>query len=103
MRQTQQIYFSMKNKNEVKKTSNKAVEYPQIYTYIYERESEDINRLAKNFKSSKKITLNPSTSKKITGFKIINEKAIPIYSDVEVKKIIKPRQKRLSKSSINQN
>jgi hypothetical protein len=92
----------MNPKKDVKKNINKAVEYPQIYTYIYERESEDISRLAKSYKSSKKTNSETTTPKKITGFKIVNEKAIPVYSDLVVEKVIKPRQKRISKKSISQ-
>ena len=74
----------MSENNETKKIINKATEYPVIYSYIYERESQDIRRLAGKFTTPKratKKTATPSTAKVIIGFKIEDGKAIPLYSD----------------------
>jgi hypothetical protein len=75
----------MSENKKTHKAINKATEYPVIYSYIYERESQDIRRLAGNFKTTKrttKKTANRSNSTRIiTGFKIEGGKAIPIYSD----------------------
>lgn len=61
--------------------SNKALEYPVIYSYIYERESEDIKRLARKFKGFRKNKAEASPKKVIIGYKIEGEKAIPIYKE----------------------
>mgnify|MGYP006176897253 CR=1 FL=1 len=75
----------MSENKETKKTINKATEYPVIYSYIYERESQDIRRLAGKFKGVKKTAKKTSTksnsTKVIIGFNIEDGKAIPIYSD----------------------
>lgn len=75
----------MSENKETKKTINKATEYPVIYSYIYERESQDIKRLAGKFKATRKTAKKTATksnsAKVITGFKIEDGKAIPIYSD----------------------
>ncbi|TXF77787.1 hypothetical protein [Chryseobacterium sp.] len=68
----------MNNKDE----TNKSVEYPIIYSYIYERESEDIKRLAGKFANAKRSTTKKTGSVSvIRGFKIEGDKAVPIYSD----------------------
>lgn len=68
----------MSKKNE----TNKANDYPVIYSYIYERESEDIKRLAGKFSTTKKANAAKTGSvSAIRGFKIEEGKAVPIYSD----------------------
>lgn len=65
-----------------KKEKNKSIEYPVIYSYIYERESEDINRLARKFATTKKTPYEKTGAiSPIRGFRIENGEAIPIYSD----------------------
>lgn len=49
--------------------------YPPIYTYIYEREPEDMARIYEEHKTvqeTKKIT------KKITGFKLVDNKLVAV-------------------------
>ncbi len=73
---------------------NKAVEYPVIYSYIYEREKEDIIRLAGKFKgvrkSSRRATVEP---KLITGFKIENGVGVPVYA--KESGTVKPKDKKV--------
>lgn len=64
--------------NEVKV---KSVKYPVIYSYIYEREREDIIRLSSKFKRVKKSAVNNNSNKVVTGFEIKNGVAKPIYAD----------------------
>ena len=59
---------------------NKAIEYPVIYSYIYEREKEDILRLAEKFKNSRKRKSEEVEDNRIIiGYKIEGGKAVPIY------------------------
>ena len=62
------------------KKSTDAREYPAIYSYIYEREIEDIKRLSSKIKK-KRQRKKDNTVKTVLGFKIIDGKATPIYSD----------------------
>ncbi|MHA8061485.1 hypothetical protein PQG22_09430 [Aquirufa beregesia] len=72
----------MSDKIESKKDKNYAVKYPVIYSYIYERESQDINRLAGKFRSSRNLSVKKtSTNQSISGFRIENGIATPIYSE----------------------
>ncbi len=59
----------------------KSVKYPVIYSYIYEREKEDIIRLSSKFKRVKKSIVNDKTNKIVTGFEIVDGIAKPIYAD----------------------
>lgn len=71
----------MKKKKETNTTENKELkEYPTIYSYIYERESEDIKRLLSQNKSKTR-KKKPTEVKIIIGFKVENGKAIPIYEE----------------------
>lgn len=70
----------MSEKRETRNNTNKAVDYPIIYSYIYEREREDIKRLAGQFKNTRKTATKP-IPRRIVGFKIEDGKAIPIYSE----------------------
>lgn len=59
----------------------KSIDYPVIYSYIYERESEDIKRLVDKFKNAriKKPTENIEV-KTIIAFRTDeNGKLIPVY------------------------
>ncbi|GEM_PF-1412857 len=68
-----------------KKEINKSIEYPIIYSYIYERESEDIKRLARKFATTKKTPHEKTgATSAIRGFRIENGEAIPIYSEAKV-------------------
>lgn len=82
----------------------KSKEYPVIYTYIYERESEDIKRLAEKFKKMKPAKSSEKTEpKKIVSFdtddsgKIVPVYAIPEYGPMVVNepafKMRKPAKK----------
>ncbi|WP_333862809.1 hypothetical protein [Sphingobacterium sp.] len=71
-----------KRSNKEDKKSKELSEYPVIYSYIYEREVDDINRLANKIntiKNRKKST--PPISKIIIGYKVENGKVVPIYQD----------------------
>lgn len=72
----------MKKKKEIERRTGRVAEYPVIYSYIYERESEDIKRLAGKFKRSR-IRSKPTQSKVIEGFEIVNGEARPIYVNKE--------------------
>ena len=76
---------------------NKATEYPIIYSYIYERESQDIRRLAGKFKGTKKTTTKSISAKGIIGFKIEDGKAIPIYSDKPTGNVLNTVNQKKSK------
>ena len=92
----------------IKTTELKSIEYPIIYSYIYERETEDIKRLSEEFKN---VTIkNPpehSNPKVILGYKIEGEKAVPIFSNpneeiaAQSEEIAAPMQK-ISKQTIEQ-
>jgi len=101
MNQIPQIYIKMSENKETKRTINKATEYPVIYSYIYERESQDIKRLAGKFKSTKKTRKKTATksnsARAITGFKIEDGKAIPIYSDMPAVVILDAETQQKSK------
>lgn len=49
--------------------------YPPIYTYIYEREPEDMARIYEEHKSVQDL---PKKTKKITGFKIVGGKLVAV-------------------------
>lgn len=49
--------------------------YPPIYTYIYEREPEDMARI---YEEHKFVMDSPKRTKKITGFKIVGGKLVAI-------------------------
>lgn len=59
----------------------KSIDYPVIYSYIYERESEDIKRLADKFKHARiKKPTGKVEVKTIIAFRIDeNGKLIPVY------------------------
>ena len=46
---------------------------PIIYTYIYERESEDVQRFLENYKNK---TIEKE-SERISGFSVVNGKIVP--------------------------
>jgi len=72
----------MSKQRKKKGLENELSEYPVIYSYIYERESEDIKRLSEKFKSVKFRPDNPETSQRtITSYRIENGKAVPVYDD----------------------
>lgn len=73
-----------KEKSTIKKGITKSTDYPVIYSYIYERETNDILRLSDNFKNVRiKQKKTFQASKAILGFKVENGKVIPIYEDTE--------------------
>ena len=84
---------TLKKITTVKNIEVKSIEYPVIYSYIYERESQDIKRLAGKFKNARvKKTSNAVVVKTITSFKLDKDgKIIPIYesSKPTVKKVVK--------------
>lgn len=49
--------------------------YPPIYTYIYEREPQDMARIYEEHKS---ISDQPKKTKKITGFKLVGGKLVAV-------------------------
>jgi hypothetical protein len=49
--------------------------YPPIYTYIYEREPEDMARIYEEHKS---VPDTPKKAKKITGFKLVGGKLVAV-------------------------
>lgn len=49
--------------------------YPPIYTYIYERESEDMAKLLQEYKNVK---ITQKKTIKISGFKIVDNKLLAI-------------------------
>lgn len=68
------------SKKVIRRKENKAIEYPVIYSYIYEREKEDILRLAGKFKNARKRKSEEIDENRIiVGFKVEDGKAIPIY------------------------
>jgi len=72
------------SKKIIRRRENKAIEYPVIYSYIYEREKEDILRLAEKFKNARKRKSEGIDKNRIiVGFKIENAKAVPIYKSVK--------------------
>jgi hypothetical protein len=76
----------MSNLKKIKTVKNMAVkssEYPVIYSYIYERESQDIKRLAGKFKNTRiKKAKDIVEVKTITSFKVDKDgKIIPVYQD----------------------
>lgn len=77
----------MKKQRKRKGQENELSEYPVIYSYIYERESEDIKRLSEKFKSikSKRNTLD-TTERTITAYRIENGKAVPVYAETKSNK-----------------
>lgn len=82
------------------KLQAKNIEYPIIYSYIYEREAEDINRLADKFRG-KKIKKIPQEriNRTITGYRIEGGKAVPIYKEHTVK-MASAAANRVIKSSV---
>lgn len=78
------------SKKEIRRRENKAIEYPVIYSYIYEREREDILRLAERFKNTRRRKDEKIEENRIIiGYKIENGKAVPIYeSRKEVQKLV---------------
>jgi len=63
----------------------KSTEYPIMYSYIYEREPQDIKRLYEKFKDilpQKKIVIK---SRVITGYKIENGIPVPVYKNIKPK------------------
>jgi len=87
----------MSKKEENKNKTNKAIDYPVIYSYIYEREREDINRLAGKFKNTRKTKSKTTSNRVIIGFKVENGKAVPIYSDKSLGFTEKVAKKQTSK------
>jgi uncharacterized protein YydD (DUF2326 family) len=71
------IYIDMSEN----KDKNKAIEYPVIYSYIYEREKEDIERLAKKFKVKVRKSKKLPEGKVIVGYLVEDGEAKPIYKD----------------------
>lgn len=68
----------------------KSIEYPVIYSYIYERESEDIKRLSDKFKNTK--IRKPATIevKTITSFRRDdNGRILPVYESVKPKQEVR--------------
>jgi hypothetical protein len=61
--------------------SNKVSKYPVIYSYIYERESEDIKKLYNAHKAKPKKRKILIETRTITGFKIENGKAVAIFKE----------------------
>lgn len=64
------------------KKNKELSDYPVIYSYIYEREVDDIQRLAnkmKAIKGRKKPLLE--VNKTIIRYKVENGKIIPVYAD----------------------
>jgi len=49
--------------------------YPPIYTYIYEREPEDMARIYEEHKS---VSDSPKKKRKITGFKLVGGKLVAV-------------------------
>jgi uncharacterized protein (DUF1800 family) len=82
---------------EKRENANRAVSYPVIYSYIYERETEDIKRLAKSFKTPPSINPDTPKNKAIVGFKIENGAAIAVYAKSNKAK----RDKRTSSDKPN--
>lgn len=78
------------SKKNIRRRENKAIEYPVIYSYIYEREKEDILRLAEGFKNARRRKDEKIDENRIIiGYKIENGKAVPIYeSRKEGQKIV---------------
>ncbi len=61
----------------------KSIEYPVIYSYIYERESEDIKRLFNKFKNTRIRKPAAVEVKTITSFRIDkNGKLQPVYETI---------------------
>ena len=78
----------------------KNIEYPIIYSYIYEREAEDINRLADKFKGKRVRKISKEKiHRTITGYKIVRGKAVPIYKD-DLEKAASEAAKKVSKSAV---
>lgn len=79
--------------NSSQKSKGKSSEYPIIYSYIYEREAEDIRRLynehKRNLPKRKKVTIETKT---IMGFKIENGTAVAIYKEESAKVIVKKKK-----------
>ncbi|PTB97627.1 hypothetical protein C9994_01975 [Marivirga lumbricoides] len=78
------------SKKDIKRGENKAIEYPVIYSYIYEREKEDILRLAEKFKNTRRRKDEKIDENRIiVGYKIESGKAVPIYeSRKELQKVV---------------
>jgi len=78
-----------------KLSENELSEYPIIYSYIYEREAQDIKRLSENFKSFKGKSGVPETGKRaITSYRIEEGKVVPVYDDEIKPSTIKTRKKK---------
>ncbi|MCW2259615.1 MULTISPECIES: hypothetical protein [Sphingobacterium] len=74
----------MRNKRENKEErKNKELsEYPVIYSYIYEREIDDIKRLADQIKTIKsKIKALPTNNKTIIRYTVEDGKVVPVYEE----------------------
>lgn len=72
----------MSKQRKKKGIENDLSEYPVIYSYIYERESEDIKRLSEKFKSLKaKPSVSENTPRTIISYKIENGKAVAVYDE----------------------
>jgi hypothetical protein len=82
----------------------KSIEYPVIYSYIYERESQDIKRLAGKFKNTRlKKTRNVVAVKTITSFlRNAEGKIIPIY-EKPIPSINKDEINKKSRKSTSRN
>jgi hypothetical protein len=79
----------------------KSIEYPVIYSYIYERESQDIKRLAEKFKNTrvKKVKETP-VERTIVGFtQNENGVIIPIYAKAKTEKKSELKKQPVSKKS----
>ena len=71
----------MKKKKEANVTIDKEIkEYPIIYSYIYERESEDIKRLLSHNKPKAR-KKKSNEVKVVVGFRIEDGKAIPVFEE----------------------
>lgn len=74
------ISINKKTATREKKTTSR--EYPVIYSYIYEREAEDIKRLYDSFKKNRPKRRKVIIGKVITGFNIVNGKPVPIFREI---------------------
>ncbi|MNS52385.1 hypothetical protein D3C72_850980 [compost metagenome] len=86
-----------------KKQEEKDTEYPIIYTYIYEREGQDIKRLSRAYKNvrPKKHATAPK-KKVIVRIQIVDGVPKPIYKDSTTQKAIKeivPKKKASMKKT----
>ncbi len=92
-----------KRKVKAKKNDEKISEYPIIYSYIYERETEDIKRLSAKFKNARarKASVN-ITPNIIIGYQMVEGKVVPIFEKKEFPKT-KSTKKSVPKKSTPSN